>query len=184
MNFTVEHYGWDQSGTFPTVSGAITASPQGLEISFDVREEELRVTHAHHNEMVCEDSCVEFFCRPYPDDPRYINIEVNPLGTVLLGIGAGRKPERALATKEQIATLGVRTTIDRSSAGPHWTVNYTVTYDLIAGLYGREPMGRTIYANFYKCGDGLPVPHWGSWLPVGTKAPDFHRPEFFGELSL
>jgi hypothetical protein len=37
-------------------------------------------------------------------------------------------------------------------------------------------------ANFYKVGSGLSVPHYLTWNPVGTPAPDYHRPEFFGEV--
>jgi hypothetical protein len=41
----------------------------------------------------------------------------------------------------------------------------------------------TLRANFYKCGDGTSVPHYLSWNQVITETPDFHRPEFFGEIS-
>ena len=41
-----------------------------------------------------------------------------------------------------------------------------------------------IRANFYKCGDKTAHPHFLSWSPVSTEKPDFHRPEFFGELYL
>lgn len=27
-------------------------------------------------------------------------------------------------------------------------------------------------------------PHYVSWNPIGTSSPDFHRPEYFGVLSL
>jgi hypothetical protein len=37
-------------------------------------------------------------------------------------------------------------------------------------------------ANFYKCGDGTPEPHFVTWNPVGTENPDYHRPEFFGKV--
>ena len=37
-------------------------------------------------------------------------------------------------------------------------------------------------ANVYKCGDLLPVPHFISWNPITTESPDFHRPEFFGQM--
>jgi hypothetical protein len=40
----------------------------------------------------------------------------------------------------------------------------------------------TIRANFYKCGDSTAVPHYLSWSHIATETPDFHRPEFFGEL--
>jgi hypothetical protein len=37
-------------------------------------------------------------------------------------------------------------------------------------------------ANFYKCGDELPTPHFLSWNPIEWKEPSFHRPEQFGKL--
>ena len=37
--------------------------------------------------------------------------------------------------------------------------------------------------NAYKCGDNLPVPHFISLNPIKTKQPDFHRSEFFGEMT-
>jgi hypothetical protein len=39
-------------------------------------------------------------------------------------------------------------------------------------------------ANFYKCADNTRIPHYVSWNPIEVASPDFHRPEFFGELLL
>ncbi|WP_414481477.1 carbohydrate-binding family 9-like protein [Caldicoprobacter sp.] len=44
--------------------------------------------------------------------------------------------------------------------------------------------GKRIKANFYKCGDKTKYPHWGCWNRIDTPHPDFHRPEFFGDLIL
>lgn len=184
MNFTVDKYGWGQTGPFPAVTGSLQASSQGLAISFAVSEPELRAHHFYYNEMVCEDSCVEFFFRAYPDDPRYLNIEINPLGTVHMGIGTGRSPKRVKVDPALIAAIEVKTTVRRGGVNPHWTLEYTLPYPLIAEIYGREPMKNVIKANFYKCGDLQSHPHWGSWRPIDTPAPDFHRPEFFGEIVL
>jgi len=37
--------------------------------------------------------------------------------------------------------------------------------------------------NFYKCADETSTPHYVSWSEISTAAPDFHKPEFFGELN-
>jgi hypothetical protein len=42
--------------------------------------------------------------------------------------------------------------------------------------------GKTLRANFYKCGDKLQTPHFLSWNPIGLEKPNFHCPEFFGTL--
>jgi hypothetical protein len=41
-----------------------------------------------------------------------------------------------------------------------------------------------LLGNFYKCADATDQPHYVSWNPIKTEKPDFHRPEFFGEIYL
>ena len=57
-----------------------------------------------------------------------------------------------------------------------------------ATVFSKYPIcleeGGRLRANFYKCGDDLPVPHFVSWNPITTEKPNFHRPECFGELVL
>ena len=57
---------------------------------------------------------------------------------------------------------------------------------LIETVYGNADYqtGRVIRANFYKCGDETPIPHFGMWSPVDNETPDFHRPEYFGKFIL
>ena len=45
-------------------------------------------------------------------------------------------------------------------------------------------MPEKLLGNFYKCGDATLLPHYLSWSQIDTEQPDFHRPEFFGELLL
>ena len=42
--------------------------------------------------------------------------------------------------------------------------------------------GRRARANFYKCGDRLSKPHFLAYFPIGLPQPDFHCPDFFGDL--
>ncbi|MFY9152364.1 MAG: carbohydrate-binding family 9-like protein, partial [Prolixibacteraceae bacterium] len=43
--------------------------------------------------------------------------------------------------------------------------------------------GKKMRGNFYKCGDGLSVPHFVSWTKIKTEKPSFHEPAFFGGLE-
>ena len=63
-----------------------------------------------------------------------------------------------------------------------WSVGMCVPFDLI----GADPdnLPSSIRANFYKCADKSAHPHFLSWSPIDVPSPDFHRPEFFGELIL
>jgi hypothetical protein len=42
--------------------------------------------------------------------------------------------------------------------------------------------GLKMTGNFYKCGDALESPHYLCWNHIKTEQPDYHRPEYFGEL--
>ena len=61
-----------------------------------------------------------------------------------------------------------------------WRVGVVIPFDLIG--IDSENLPHCIRANFYKCGDKTAHPHYLSWSPIDTPKPDFHRPEFFGEL--
>ena len=184
MEFKIENYDWGQEGDFPEVSGSISSDSQQIMVRYDVTEAEIRAVHSQHNGMVCEDSCAEFFFCPYPDDPRYINIEINPIGTVHLALGEGRH-NRVMLPLEHIYAMNVRTSVCRGGEKPRWTLSYALPYDMIAAIYNRRPIaaGSVIRGNLYKCGDKQQKPYWGSWAPIGTERPDFHRPEYFIEIA-
>jgi len=185
MDFVIGHFRWGQAGPFPEVKGSLTADACGLALAFDVREEEIRAVNSIHNRSVCEDSCAEFFCAPFPSDPRYINIEINPIGTTHFAIGEGRH-NRTLLPLEYIRALEMKTAVDRGDAEARWQVRFILPYELLAAIFGLKRAGplNAIRCNFYKCGDKLKRPHWGSWSPVLTERPDFHRPEYFAEAVI
>jgi hypothetical protein len=37
--------------------------------------------------------------------------------------------------------------------------------------------------NFYKCADRTSHPHWLTWAPVDSPAPNFHLPDAFGIME-
>lgn len=61
-----------------------------------------------------------------------------------------------------------------------WNLLVAIPFELI-GLDGNN-LPEKLYANFYKCADGTSLPHYLSWSPIETEKPDFHRPDFFGEI--
>ena len=65
-----------------------------------------------------------------------------------------------------------------------WEVALVIPAQLFAVQPLRLEAGTVLRANFYKCGDELSVPHFLSWNPIEVSQPDFHRPEYFGELEL
>lgn len=185
MILPITHYLWGQTGVFPGAVCELEATPDHLRVRFRVTEPELRAIHTRHNANVYEDSCVELFCCPYADDKRYFNIEINPLGAALFAIGESRA-SRVNQPNALIDRLEITSSIRLIDNRFHWETSLTVPYTLIGELYKRPPagLGDRIRLNVYKCGDLTTHPHWGSWQPIGTELPDFHRPEFFGEVVL
>jgi len=135
------------------------------------------------------DSCVEFFVSP--NSSGYFNFELNCIGSIHLGFKQDRHSggfvELEDLNKITIATsLPKGKAINEATASPKegYIVEYSVPLEVFA-KYSKcnIPTKGTVWrANFYKCGDNLPDPSWGVWSRVSTPNPDFHRPEFFGEL--
>jgi hypothetical protein len=63
-----------------------------------------------------------------------------------------------------------------------WEVEERIPLDLIF----QKPIakGQRLKANFYKCADKTKRPHFLSWQPIDLPKPDFHCPQFFGEIVL
>ncbi|MBO6063552.1 MAG: hypothetical protein J6P62_06210, partial [Bacteroidales bacterium] len=144
----------------------------------------LRALNTEDNGSQWEDSCVEVFIEN-PDGSEYYNFEINPIGKVL----AAKGPDRANRVKRPAGEMEEILRIARFE-GPQeyaggiwdWRVTVLIPFELVG--VDPENLPEKLRANFYKCGDKTAHPHFLSWNPVGTPAPDFHRPDFFGELIL
>lgn len=183
----IDHYLWLDNGYEPEVEVRLCRSRDFLHVRFAVGEKRVRVRHTDFQDPVYKDSCVEFFVDAFPETRQgYVNFETNAAGVLLAAFGPGRSRRKPL-WPEDLAGFEARSSIRGPVDGEHgsdvWTLDYRVPLELFRMLYGRAVRpGLRAAANFYKCGDETEVPHYGAWSPVGTAAPDFHRPEFFGEL--
>ncbi len=154
-----------------------------LMILYAVIEPATRAKYTRDQDPVYTDSCVEFFFAPGPGRP-YCNFEWNAIGTMLASCGVSRRNRRRLdqndlARVERIPSLG-REPIELRTRLNSWELLVTIPADLIAAIGDAAPLsGCQIIANFCKCGDELPEPHYLSCAWIDTVRPDFHRPEFF-----
>jgi len=183
----ISHYLWLANGYAPRVEARLCWSPTFLYVRFRVEEKRVRVRYTRFQDPVYKDSCVEFFIDAFPTARKgYVNFETNAAGTLLAAFGPDRS-NRAPLWPEDLAGFQAESTIPGPVDGEYgaeaWTVAYRVPLGLFRKLYGRDiPPGHRAAANFYKCGDETETPHYGAWSRVGTPTPDFHRPEFFGEV--
>lgn len=127
-----------------------------------------------------EDSCLEFFISPVPGDSRYLNFEFNPNCAVGAEIGATKAGRTRLVRSDDPYNAAAT----RTENG--WEITYQVPFDLIRQLYPdfSAESGTTLRGNFYKCGNLTVQKHYLSWSPIESDTPNFHLPEYFGELVL
>lgn len=151
-------------------------------VRFTVYESDPVRTKTKHFEPVNLDSCVEFFVNFTPDQAdRYINFEVNANGIMNASFRKDRYIETPL-TKEDVEGLNITPRLYED----HWTVEYTIPFTFVQKYYPAFDIEKkpVMKANFYKCGDETEQEHYLTFFPVPTPEPDFHRPEYFGELVI
>lgn len=182
----VETVNWPAYPYRPEMAFRIAHTADAILLHYRVTEASVRARYGEDNGSVWTDSCVEFFSIPGGDDI-YYNLECNCIGTVLLAAGATRN-NREHATPEVIgqikrwASLG-RQPFEERVGTCTWEVALLVPYEVFFKHNIHSLDGVRVKANFYKCGDELQTPHFLSWNPIRVENPDFHRPDFFGDIT-
>jgi hypothetical protein len=182
----IEEINWDDFNYKPDVKLAIGYTGNEILLKYYITEKHFKAEKIRSNQIVCEDSCVEFFVSP-ADDGIYYNMEFNGIGTCLLGAGTARKNSEK-ADPEIISRIRRKTSLGNNPISEReGRISWTITIAIPPNVFFRHKIkklgGSTFRANFYKCGDKLTVPHYVTWNPVGTSKPDFHQPDFFGILK-
>lgn len=157
-----------------------------LYIRFSVTGEGIRAVNSVDQSEVWCDSCVEFFCK-LPDTTGYMNFETNCIGAMVASKRISRSEGKQVFPPEQMATirryssLG-KQTFEEKEGTFTWEICLGIPFEIINE--GKKAVPSRILANFYKCGDKTRKPHYVSWMPISLPKPNFHCPEFFGELVL
>ena len=167
----------------PDASFSIARSRTHLVILYRTTGLDLKAATTQDNGPVWQDSCCEFFVS-VPQDGTYCNFEMNCIGTLLASRRKSRSDFRYFDAVE-LGQVTRHTSLERKEYDLkdgvfQWRTAICIPFSLI-GMDG-DRLPASVRANFYKCADGAAHPHYLSWNPVGTPHPDFHRPEFFGEL--
>lgn len=129
--------------------------------------------------QICEDSCLEFFFRPDPDDLRYFNIEFNLNCLPFIGYGSCIEDlVRLHPLNEPFSPVAKRTQNG-------WEIFYCVPFIFVRQFFPSfaPAPGKYIRANFFKCGDKTANPHYLCWeMPIECPHA-FHSPDHFGKLT-
>ncbi|MBL7856473.1 MAG: hypothetical protein JNM57_02200 [Cyclobacteriaceae bacterium] len=180
----IVHAPWKEFPYLPEVSFSIAHHNNCIFIKYNVFEAVVKAAWYKSDDPVYKDSCVEFFISM--DEMGYYNFEFNAIGTCKLNFGTDRHNRKVISDKvvnsiRYLATLQNKIDSD-SRRGVHWELVLMIPLEAFAEHHLTSLSGKRCAANFYKCGDDLPVPHYVCWNDIQTPSPDFHRPEYFGRL--
>ncbi|MBQ6646754.1 MAG: carbohydrate-binding family 9-like protein [Clostridia bacterium] len=158
----------------------VCADDSGLSVLMYAKERPIIANEKRFGGSQYLDSCMEFFLRPFPEKSgRYLNIEINPIGTAHVGAGEGRNGRKVYT--EPVKDMVINTFHDENG----WAISFTIPNSLFLSEFGSIPAaGQGMKGNFYKCSGPALHEHYGCWNHIDTPHPDFHRPEFFGEITI
>jgi Carbohydrate-binding family 9 len=165
-----------------------------LFVRFDVNDRYVVSRSTLYQDMVCFDSCVEFFFRPRPDCG-YFNFEINCGGTLLCYYVEDPRPtETGIAKYTRVsAEQAGRLKIDHSmpavvfperSEPTRWQIGCRIPLAVVEDYVGPlgDPRQWHSDGNFYKCADHSSHPHWASWSPI-AEVLNFHQPQYFRPIQ-
>lgn len=178
--------GWAGMRRGVDASFVISYNNDAIQVIFTTKGAPLICNHLANQEAVSEDSCVEFFIQPI-EGGEYFNFEFNILGYVK----ASHRTDRANSTRLEPADIARikrepvyhadEPFVFENLEDDTWILTVSIPWSLIGVT--PEP-GMKFRANFQACCSAANPPYYLSWSPIVTEKPDFHRPEFFGEIIL
>ena len=149
-----------------------------LYVHLHAEEAQIRAENSGVLDQPCQDSCLEFFLSAAAQDVRYINIELNPKLCLYFGFGTGNGDLMRILLPDGAKTLHAGS--ERTANG--WDVTYELPFKLLRLFFPDFAPHGKIRGNFYKCGDLTAQEHYLAWNRVDAERPNFHLPEYFGEL--
>lgn len=180
---TIDNMLWSNNGYFPQVKFSIAYTTDSILLKYFVKERNAVARHTEVNDLVFKDSCVEFFLS-FANGEDYYNLEFNCIGTPYGGYGRGKADRSALPVNvvQQIEIFTKKNNID-ADGNTSWEISLNIPFKVF--IYHNVTLlkGKACKANFYKCGDETPMPHYFSWNNILSDEPSFHQSEFFGTLN-
>lgn len=175
----IEFYQWNSEASYKTCFKMCTVKGKGIFLKMRTDEKNLRAVCTERDEPIWEDSCMEFFIKPFSFREEYLNFEMNPNGAYLCEFGKG-KSDRVFVKTLTDKTPTVITS--KNSAG--WELDLFVPCELINEVYGEKFTAEQcdMKGNFYKCGDKTEKVHYGSFAKMTTLPPGFHNPKCFANI--
>lgn len=173
----------------PVVKAKMMYDKDNLYLIYKVEDKHVRIQNTKFNSSVSTDACVEFFFSPDVEWPlRYFNLEINAGGT---GLMAYHKDGKRMNLKEEdFKGVEIAHTLpkylEKEIAEPvTWYLEVKLPLEMLR-KYAEvtQPKKGVIWkANFYKTSSRSTNPHYITWSEVKNPKPQFHLPQFFGNIT-
>jgi hypothetical protein len=154
-----------------------------LYFAFRCVDDNIWSTMRRRDEHLWEEEVVEVFLQPDSNQPSYVELEVNPLGTMLdIYLLAERKPLHYESWNSEKLRWAVQVngSVDGKAGDRDWTCEIALPIEDMVTAQHRPPLpGDRWRMNLYR-GEQLPKPAGLAWSP--TLRDDFHIPQRFGEI--
>lgn len=185
------HYMGQVPSFHPNVHVKMMYDKYNIYVIFRVNDRFVRSIIEEYNGPVSTDACVEFFFSPDINLPeRYFNLEINAGGTPLMSYHIYGQKEYQKVSVEDFKKIEIAHSlprrVDKEIATPiTWIIEYKLPVSILEkyGSVIHPGAGKIWYANFYKTSSKGSNPHYITWSQVDNLEPNFHLPQFFGELK-
>lgn len=156
-----------------------------LYFSFRCRDDNIWATLKTRDQHLWEEEVVEVFLQADSNQTTYIELEVNPLGTMLdIFLLDVRKPLHYESWNSRKLKWGVQVsgTVDGKNGDKEWSCEIALPLEDIVTAKNLKPQaGDRWRLNLYRV-EQLPKPVLLAWSP--TFKDDFHLPGKFGEIVI
>ena len=179
----IDTVNWATYPYCPEVRFRIAHNNEAIFLNYKVNESDIKAVCSHDDGKVWEDSCVEFFVSF--NEGYYYNIECNCIGKILIGKSSFDRKDRVRLSNALLNRVDRWSSLGDSpveNLSGNWEVSLLIPNEIFYPHITNTFENVKARGNFYKCGDRLQTPHYLSWNPIQNEKPNFHLPEFFGEL--
>jgi hypothetical protein len=191
------HWDWAQAATLPPLLLADGSGPaqqqtvtrvcynrQMLFVRFDCADTDIWGTYTQRDDAIYDEEVVEIFIAPGDATPvDYYEFEVSPNGVLLEVFAHNPTGDRAQMQLDFTwDCAGLQWVAQRDDAQNQWRVIYALPWASIGAPADLPTIWR---ANFYRIDrprNG--EPEFSCWSPTMIDPADFHRPGYFGYLTL
>jgi hypothetical protein len=177
----IQYAPWANGSELPKASFTLAYGKDDIYLKYYVTERTLKAEYSKFNDPVFEDSCVEFFIA-FDDDASYYNLEFNCMGTCRAQYGQ-HKTSREFLPVSLLKTIKHQTRVKTIIDKIEWELTLCIPKKIFKfhpALFLEKSKAKV---NFFKCGDGLPEPHFLCWNKIEAQKPEFHLSHFFKEIT-